>query len=296
MKIQPLVRSGMLCAVYGVILFLNTAGGLWIETVFPYLFALPVMIDALSTDPKSRMPLWALVAMGLLTLMLSGITTWFFAGSMLISGYVFGRGLRKDRSLLTLLLISVVVLFVVNLLSMTLLAALFGFDQAAELEAFAPFFQMISPVTILTVLAAAESLLESLACGLLAVVVMARIAPRAFHLNLTHSADIPRWCGWIFPVLLILWKIAFSAGVPVWIRDGLLLLLLADLILLVWQGYQLLCSLIFKQRKTWSVKKQKLAVFAVTLMVFLPGINLIPAAAGLFDTFRPERMTVRKGE
>ena len=83
----------MLCAVYGVMIFANTLTGLWVESLFPYLFAFPILICAIKQTPQ--VSLCALVAMFILTLMLGSLTTWLIAGSMLAAGWVFGWGIHR---------------------------------------------------------------------------------------------------------------------------------------------------------------------------------------------------------
>lgn len=87
----------MLCAVYGVMIFANTLTGLWVESLFPYLFAFPILICAIKQTPQ--VSLCALVAMFILTLMLGSLTTWLIAGSMLAAGWVFGWGIHQRISL-----------------------------------------------------------------------------------------------------------------------------------------------------------------------------------------------------
>ena len=81
MKTKSIAQAGMLCAVYGVMIFANTLTGLWVGSLFPYLFAFPILICAIQQTPQ--VSLCALVAMFILTLMLGSLTTWLIAGSML---------------------------------------------------------------------------------------------------------------------------------------------------------------------------------------------------------------------
>ncbi|UNT93162.1 hypothetical protein [Allobaculum sp. Allo2] len=63
-------------------------------------FGLPILLCCLICDQDSKVPLCAFLAMFLLMFMLSGITTWLVAGSMLVCGYVFGRGAIRQKNLL----------------------------------------------------------------------------------------------------------------------------------------------------------------------------------------------------
>lgn len=282
MKIRSMVRAGMLCAVYGVFLFVNIITGLWIETVFPYLFALPVLVTALTNDEKSSVPFCALCAMVLLTLMLSSLTTWLFAGSMLLSGYIIGRGLRKNVNVLLLVIASFALLFVINMLSMTIMAAVFGFDLVKETEGFAWIFAYVSPLMIVGLLALFQSLLEAIACALIGVILMMKILPHTFHVALPVTFDVPAWCGWILPLLLGAWGYtAFGMHQPPeLLRDVLLALSLVDFELMVWQGYLDMYRNIVRRMHKEKDRKLRVELFAKTFAALVPVLNIYPALTG----------------
>lgn len=291
MKIRSIVRAGMLCAVYGVFIVLNTVSGLWIESVFPYLFAVPILFAALDGADSPKVTLCAYLAMLILTLLLSSFTTWLIAGGMLKSGYLTGRGLARRQNVLLVFLVVFVLQFVVSFLSMSVLASLFGFDLAAETEMFPGVFSVITPLTFVIALALFESLLESLACILLGVVMMLKILPGSFHLSLPVNLHAPRWSAWIFLPLYLVWLYLVRSGSENLsaLRDVVLCLWLADLELLVWEGYldSFLKMNRKKARSEQEKKKEHIWIFILTFCALLPGLNLIVAAIGFIALVRP---------
>lgn len=300
MKIQSIVRAGMLTAVFGVFLFLNTLGGLWVESLFPYFFGLPILLCCLICDRDSKVPLCAFLAMFLLMFMLSGITTWLVAGSMLVCGYVFGRGAIRQKNLFVLCLATMLILFVTDLLSMTVFAAVFGFDVKEELSVMGPFLWMVSPMMILILLAFIESLLETLVAALGCVVLCQRVLHRPVPFKLPENWDVSPWCFWLLLVLWGVWEILVYQNNPaltVW-RDLALGLLILDFLLMVWQGYLLQ----FRKARTAmdelrddpsvqihpsKLKKKRKAIqnrlFWMTFLSLMPLLNVYTALTGMYN-------------
>lgn len=277
----------MLCGLYGVLLGLNTITGLWIESIFPYLFALPILVLALKEDGK--VSLCALVAMMVLTLLLSGMTTWILAGSMLIAGWCFGYGIHRKASILSTSAICFVLLFVVSYLQLTLLARLFGFDGSEEREMYRFAEAFISWPALLVLLAVVESFLETFAMAALTILLAIKLLKERQIAHLKLKVEISSAFAWIFCVIFPIWVLSLghmvSFGAEV--KDGLLFANLVCLIALIWQGSRVLLAGINPSRPFWQV-------MLIVLGAFIPGINLVWAAVGLVSLLKRDIARMRK--
>lgn len=263
----------MLCAVYGLLLFANTFSGLWIESLFPYIFALPILLSAMKEGPQ--VSLCALGAMLLLTWMLSGMSTWLIAGSMLLAGWMFGWGIHSGISIVWTSLVCLLILFGVNLLEMTVLAALFGFDPAEEQSVYRLISSWISWNGFLCALAALQAFLETFAMACLTVLIALKGSTRREILSFKLKVGISPLFFWGFCVIFPVWALAVGGMVsfPVELRDLLLIAWMICLIAMIFKGCRVLIGRLTPHAGRWQV-------MLVVLSAFVPGIQLIPAAVG----------------
>ncbi len=287
MKTKSVARAGMLCGVYGVLLLMNTLTGFWVESIFPYLFALPILVLALKED--ARLSLCALAAMLAMTFMLSGMTTWILAGSMLAAGWIFGYGIRRKISILTTSILCFILLFIISLLQLTLLAALFGFDGAQEKEMYQFLEPYISWNGLLVLLAVIEAFLETFAMAALTILLAFKLLKEPQIARLKLKVAISPWFAWIFCVIFPIWLLSISGMVSFHaeVKDCLFFAVLVCLIALIWQGARVLLQKIKPSRPFWQV-------MLVVLGAFLPGMNLAEAAVGLVSLLGQSVFRMRK--
>ena len=134
MKTNQITRGAMVCAIYGVLLFLNQQTGLMIEASASWLFVFPVLIYTAMSGPKSGAIVG--VAMALMTFLLGGFTTWFYSWTSLITGYVYGLGLFYQWRNMTNFLICLVFSVLSNVCTVVVWSYLFGYDLVSEFESF----------------------------------------------------------------------------------------------------------------------------------------------------------------
>lgn len=286
MKTKSIAKAGLICAIYGMFVELDVITGLLIETTFPYLFALPILICALKED--RNISLSALCAMVILTMILSSMTTWVIAISMLLAGWCFGYCVNKQYSLMKASGITFLALMISSLLQITILANLFGFDPKSMEQFYAWIAPIISWQGLYVLLAGFEALLETITIALLSVLIAFKLIPNKAIQPLKAIRHVPVACVWLFTFGIIIWifLLLFGLQVASWIKDILLFIILTGLIGLIWDGCMIL------QQK--AIRKQsRILALLVVITTFIPVINLIEAAVGYYDLMKRSILKMR---
>ncbi len=281
MKTRSIARAGMLCAVYGVFLLVNTFTGLMIENVFPFILSLPILLVGL--EQPRKISFCALIAMIVLSFMLGSFTTWVIGISYLMAGWIFGQGVQYKIPMLTSAFWCEIILGLSNYLQLTLWAAVFGFDAQENMDFLAQYLPFISWQTFLIVLACLYSLWETIAVGSLAILVVLRKEKNKadfaflFHFRFTLSKNF----GILFLFVLALWLVNIQGSfLPSWLSDLLFLFLCLGTIALTIKGCEGLL-----QRP--AIRKNRWLVTLIVCCAILPPICLIEALYGLVFLFKP---------
>lgn len=280
MKTKSIAQAGMLCAVYGVMIFANTLTGLWVESLFPYLFAFPILICAIKQTPQ--VSLCALVAMFILTLMLGSLTTWLIAGSMLAAGWVFGWGIHQHISLVWTAVFCFGVMTLLNYLEVSVLAAIFGYDMSMEKELFQWISSFLSWNGLLLILSGLMGFLESFALACMSIVVGFKVDKTLTVANLGLRVGIHPWFAWMFTLLLPIWFLTLTGVIscPSGVKDLLVILIVVCFCALIVKGASALVRRGLKKRRPSNYTTLTI------LGAFIPGVNLIYAAVGWWSLFR----------
>lgn len=173
MNTKAITRSAMFCALYGVLIVLNNMTAMSIGSYFPWLFALPMMVDALMFDPKVSSACFG--AMVILTLILGSMTTWLPALSFLCAGFAYGLCIRKQWPFWLRFVVVFGLLFVDEMLSVTVFASVFGYTPEAASEIMSYITHFISWTGFLILSSALLALLEMLVLECLGPILMARL-------------------------------------------------------------------------------------------------------------------------
>ncbi len=279
MTTRSIARAGMSAALYGVILLLNTMLGTGVENIFPYLFAAPILYIALTST--TAISLCAFVAMLALTFMLAGMTTWLIAGSMLLGGLILGLGFKRKTPFW-----AVAATFVVQSaaawLTMTVFAALFGYDASEERELMKLLGNLISWDGLVLLVACFSGLLETIALSCLAVLMTLKIPGmyKKLYTGLKFSLDPP--LSWAFLVSLILWYLSHTRvlSFPVVLQDICLFLVLGIGVVLIAAGARVCFQKL--------IERDGKPILASVIMIgcFIPGIQLIPLGIGFYTLFK----------
>lgn len=280
MKTRQITRSALLCALYGLVLFINSMAGLAVETYLPWLFALPVMVDSCLYDAKISGT--TMIAMLLMTLMLSGATTWLMASSYLLAGWVFGIGVHRLWSPWVSCLTSFAVLTVVNWISMTLMASLFGFTGEEERALLAWLGDVISWNALLWIISAVLAFTQTLVLYCMFILIVAQLRLPIEIRRLSFAGRISPVFAWLFLASAVICSLVLSSGCCRGTGQDLALIAFFVLfVLMVLDGTQVLLARVGGQSK-----KAFWMTYLIALSAFIPGVDLIHAGVGIFDLLR----------
>ena len=121
-----LCEGAMMCALTALLLLINRVAGGMIETAFPWLLVFPLLVYCARYGVRTA--LIFCVSILLLSLMLCTFTTLFYVFSASLCALAYGSGVRRGAANRSLLLRTGLISFLSNLLSMVVLASLFGYD------------------------------------------------------------------------------------------------------------------------------------------------------------------------
>jgi hypothetical protein len=271
MKTKELTGCALLCALYGLLLAINSAGALLVETYLPFLFALPVSVCVLMYGAKPA--LLAAAAMLLMTFMLGSVTTWVYAGSFVIAGWLCALAFISRRRALMIVL-SFALLAAGTYVQMTVLAAFFGFDAAAEKQALAFVLSWISWNTLLWLISFFIALSQTLSLLCIDALCIARIPgikqklPAGEKRKDSKEGANFRWLPYVFILLAVpaLLRLAKIATRPEWLLDLSLVLFAFAWYALAYFGFM---HFLVSRKK----KPSFIFTFLAVLAAFVPGIN-----------------------
>ena len=129
-RTRMLCEGAMMCALTALLLLINRVAGGMIETAFPWLLVFPLLVYCARYGIRTA--LICCVSILLLSLMLCTFTTLFYVFSASLCALAYGSGVRRGAANRSLLLRTGLISFLSNLLSMVVLASLFGYDPAEE--------------------------------------------------------------------------------------------------------------------------------------------------------------------
>lgn len=128
---RKITEGAMMCALVGLILFINRQLGGMIEYTIYWILSFPILIYTVRYGWKAA--LIPAVSMLLLSLMLSAWTTVFYLASALLCGIGYGYGVYHRWKHINLLLLTGVLTLFSYLITMVLFAAAFGYDPQEDL-------------------------------------------------------------------------------------------------------------------------------------------------------------------
>lgn len=300
MNTKDISKGAILCALYGVLLQVNLLGSLFIENYFPFLLALPLMAAGLTSSKKVLQAV--LVSMIILTFILSGLTTWLLALSMLLSAFAlclpFCRQAghdhafshpnlqteavlnRKeiqekiDRSFVICLLVQVICTFA----SMTLLASLFGYSMEEDSALFALFASFLNPYGVLFIAAVIVGVSQSVLLELMLQIMLNAFGKRKIPFIFPLSDPKP-WIAWTFLISLTGAIFFLAAPVLKWTMICKDVLVILACVSGIW------LDILGTRRLLQSEAAQKSSAYflrlGIVLCAFIPFLMAVPIVAGL---------------
>lgn len=129
---RKITEGAMMCAIVGLLLFINRQLGNMLEYFMYWVLTFPILVYTAKYGVRNA--LVPSVSMLLLSFMISSPTTIFYLFSCIVVGLVYGGGVRKGWKNGTLLVFSGIFTFFSYLVTTVLLAAVFGYDPAEDIE------------------------------------------------------------------------------------------------------------------------------------------------------------------
>ncbi len=128
-NVRKITEGAMICAIYGMLLFLNMQSGFVLEYQLMFVLPLGMIVYRVRHDLASSIAV--AISVLFLTFLMGIPTTYFLFGASLISGIIYSSALLKQVSRRHLLIIAMVTSFLLNFIVSYGLAGFFGIDIEA---------------------------------------------------------------------------------------------------------------------------------------------------------------------
>ena len=215
---RKITEGAMMCAIVGLVLFINRQLGNMLEYFMYWVLTFPILVYTAKYGVRNA--LVPSVSMLLLSFMISSPTTTFYLFSCIVVGLVYGGGVRKGWKNGTLLVFSGIFTFFSYLVTTVLLAAVFGYDPAEDIELVKTILELMNihsgidlmkTVTIIVVLVAVlMSVLQTMCIHMIGNILLSRLHIRVHPMNNILSIRAPKWNGWL---ILVIWVLFYSGNV-----------------------------------------------------------------------------------
>lgn len=275
MDTKQITRGAMMCAIYGLLLFLNQQTALTIETSANWLFAFPILIYT-SMYGNYGGGIVSL-AMILMTFLFGGFTTWFYSWSAILIGYLYGSGVYHKRSHMSNFLLTAILSIIATALIIYLWAGIFGYDVNTDFKDIVALFPTIHLRVLVFLFVIVLGTMEALAIHMVGLMICMRLKIDMVPIKPITKMLAPRWFGILSILMCVLYL--FSQNVlhlSVDITDLLQVLAILDLMVLDYFG------VLYFMNKVIQKSQRKWAFFAI-IGAFIPIVNGIWVVAGLLD-------------
>lgn len=270
-----------MCALTVLLTLLNRYTGFLLDNMLPWLYAFPLLIYAARYG--FRMAVLPLISTCLLAFLFSSWTSFFYLGSSLMLGTLYGGMVYRQCKNGMLLFLSFMMACLSNLLTMLFLAGIFGYDLHSDLIQIDHWLEtlaisnLFSASAVLIFSIVFLSFLQTICIHFAAQLLLTRLRiPHARMKNLLQLSS-PRWLGII---ILLIWLLYFMQSVIELQVDIQLMIqsiaLCALLIAIIFGAVT-----IFAYCALHHVPKA--AIVVLYLLLFIPGIHLLFALLGEAD-------------
>lgn len=274
-KTNQITKGAMVCAIYGVLLFLNQQTALMVESSASWLFAFPVLIYTAMSGLK--MGAIVCIAMGFMTMFFGGFTTWFYSWTSLIIGYVYGVGLYKKWKNMTNFILCLILSLISCVCIVLFWSALFGMDFYEDFRLVAKYLPGVSLKAFTYIMIGLLAFLQALCIHLVSVMVCMRMHIEITPLQPISRMKSPRWVG---IVSLLIWGLFYFIQNVLQCSQGVIdfaqIVFVLDCMLLAYFGIVYWMS--------WCIAKQKKKLaFLAVFGAFIPGLNFLWMLMGELD-------------
>ena len=276
MNTKQITQGAMVCAIYGLLLFLNQQTALFIESGFSWIFVFPILIYTAKSNGYAGFI--CTIAMALETVFFGGFTTWFYSWTSLLIGYVYGLSIQKQWPNGMKLAITFFFTVISYALIFTFWAALFQIDYTTDFEWIHQILPFMNIEAFMGIAVLFLSLLQTLCIHLIAILICVRMKIAMRPIKTVVQIQAPKWVGIVSIFIFIVFfsslnMLEYSKGV----QNIILVIFFVDLFILDYYGTIYLLNRIRKNKKC---QRQS---FWICLGAFTPIVQVVWILLGELD-------------
>ena len=210
-NVRKITDGAMMCAIIGVMLVADRfLGGFFSGT---FMFVLPLPMVFFSTKYGMRDSWMVLAAMSFLAFIISGPQMLFYIAADGLLGLIYGAGVHDHKPAEHLIISAIVIAVFVNVISMVVLAAFFGYDLTEDIAYMQNFMESTAAAsgvavpptltnaetlkTLLIVGAVITGILEGFVTHMLSRIMMKRLRLRVEPIRPVAYYYPPKWTGYL---------------------------------------------------------------------------------------------------
>jgi len=294
-QVRTITEGSVMLGIIGIFLFLNLQFGLLLQSYFIFIFPIPIIIYTIKYGMKNGFILF--FAAIIMTLMLGQFTTLFYSVTGMILGLVYGYGILKNRTNDWIIIASIIVNSTSVFLETYILAGIFGYDLAAEINTviaemskipeFAAILNFEAVIkSLIPLLIIFMSILQTIIVHMMSLVLLRRLKISYRKARPIETLRLPIWAGVIITIALFLGKYLMTTSNVTYQVIAINITVFSQLIA-VFYGY---CLIRFYTIKTGN---KSVTTIAILGFLFLPTVIIYAfIGLGLLDCFTDIRKRI----
>ena len=293
---KKITEGAMMVAIVGLLLFVNRQLAGMIEYMMYWILTFPILIYTAKYGVKNAMV--PSVCMLILSFMLSLPTTVFYMFSCIVTGVVYGGGIRKEWKNGSLIFFTFLFTLFSYLITFVLFASVFGFDPHEDieiakmllsmfhLESTIDIVKLVSVISVLSTLL--MSLLQTMCIHMIGNMLLTRIKIKVHAMKPLLELKVPKITGFIIIIISVLFYMQNVIKLNQELSSALFACYMAGMIFSIAYGtLALMCWLMLKRKRA--------CVFLVVIAMFIPYVNLIIALIGVIDMLFDCKVKMKRG-
>lgn len=293
---RMITEGAMMVAIVGLLLFVNRQLAGMIEYLMYWILTFPILIYAAKYGVKKA--LVPSVCMLLLSLMLSLPTTVFYMFSCIVTGIVYGGGIRKEWKNRSLIFFTFLFTLFSYLITFVLFASIFGFDPSEDIEIAKMLLSMfhlesridiVKVVSVISVLSTLLlSLLQTMCIHMIGNMILTRLKIKVHAMKPLLELKVPKVIGMIIIIIWVLFYMQNVIKLNQVLSSALFFSYMAGMIFAIAYGtLTLMCYLMLRGKRVFA--------FLVVIAMFIPYINFVIALIGIIDMLFDYKEKMKRG-
>ncbi len=282
-QVKAMTEGALMCALVGVLLFLNRQFGGVIEYTLYWVMTFPILIYTVKYGVKHAIVV--AFSMFFLSVMLSTPTMIFYLCSCVLLGLIYGGGIRKRWSNTWLLTITGIVTLFSYIITMVLFAHVFGYNPNDDLALFLNMFhqlqlsignvELFAKILFIIVLCLV-TFLQTICVHMLSMLLLRRLKLYEYHMKSFYDIRLPKiigyacfsiWILFLYGNVVKLDSMLYAYILGLWMVMNIVSIGYGVMTCLLW--------LLMNRRRKWAL--------LIVVGACLPVIQLIIAGIGIMD-------------